>query len=885
MTVGQGWRLPLRLARREAGRHRGRSLLVVMMIALPVLGVTAADVLLRTSDVDSAESLDRRLGAAEARVTADAAGAVLQAPDPDVYLTWTGAQLDQPVTATELSSLLGGARLVPQRTGTAVVRTAKGTVTAEVLEVDLADPVTAGVARLSTGRLPGADGEVVVNAALAAKGYGVGDTLDLSTSEEADPVVVGIAEAAVARRSPVAMGPVGSLLTLSDAGPQTWLVAGDPVSWTQVRELNALGASVLSRAVVLDPPPLPPQIAQMMGQPRSAALAVVLLIVAMALIEVVLLAGPAFAVGARQQSRNLALLVAAGGTPRQSRRVVLAGAVVLGGVASLAGVALGIVVARALLPVVQRYSDTWFGPFEVPWWHLLGIAAFGLVSALGAALVPAWIASRQDVVAVLAGRRGDGKASLRSPILGLVLLGAGIAGSAYGVTRSGSGELAIAASAIVSVLGMILLVPVVLTALARLSTGLPLVLRYAMRDAVRHRTRTVPAVAAVAATVAGVVALGIGTQSDAAQARAEYVPTLSEGVGSLQWYDDRADWTAARRLLERELPGAEVTTVSGVRAGMPGSVGYTDLRIRPTEGAQLLDSWGSPLGSDLLVASSLPVGLREVPDEQRAEAQRTLAAGGMVAFSNLDVSGAQELRLRVRPYDADGSPGGPTMRSRVDALVVPTAYRYSGPQAVISPELAASLDLRVAPVSLSVDGRAITEAEEENVVEALGGLTENGSFTVERGYPTDDAMVVVQLVLAGLGAVLMLGGTLTATFLALSDARPDLATLSAVGAAPRTRRGVAAAYATVVGVVGALLGAAVGFIPGIAVTYPLTVTPAGTAIGYGSGSITASDIATGPYLDIPWLLILGLVVALPLLTAAVVGLSTRSRLPLVARLD
>ena len=77
-------------------------------------------------------------------------------------------------------------------------------------------------------------------------------------------------------------------------------------------------------------------------------------------------------------------------------------------------------------------------------------------------------------------------------------------------------------------------------------------------------------------------------------------------------------------------------------------------------------------------------------------------------------------------------------------------------------------------------------------------------------------------ILFGLAAVLMLGGTLTATFLALSDARPDLATLSAVGASPRTRRGVAAAYAVSVGVVGAVLGAAVGFVPGIAISYPLT---------------------------------------------------------------
>ena len=136
---------------------------------------------------------------------------------------------------------------------------------------------------------------------------------------------------------------------------------------------------------------------------------------------------------------------------------------------------------------------------------------------------------------------------------------------------------------------------------------------------------------------------------------------------------------------------------------------------------------------------------------------------------------------------------------------------------------------------------------------------------------------MVQLVLAALGGVLMLGGTLTATFLALSDARPDLATLAAVGAAPRTRRGIAASYALVVGFVGALLGAVVGFIPGIAITWPLTYIP-GDQLG-------SSGEASGPYLDVPWLLVLGLVVALPLVTAAVVGLTARSRLPLVTRLD
>ena len=128
----------------------------------------------------------------------------------------------------------------------------------------------------------------------------------------------------------------------------------------------------------------------------------------------------------------------------------------------------------------------------------------------------------------------------------------------------------------------------------------------------------------------------------------------------------------------------------------------------------------------------------------------------------------------------------------------------------------------------------------------------------------------------------MLGGTLTATFLALSDARPDFATMGAVGADPRTRRSVAAAYAGTIGLVGAVLGAAVGFVPGIAVTFPLTGSSwAGPDAHDRSTALPLPD----HFLDVPWLLVLGLVVVLPLVTAAVVGLTSRSRLPMVSRLS
>ena len=84
MNPLNAWRLPLRLARRDALRHRGRSVLVLVMIALPVLAVTAADVLIQTSTVSGVESVDRRMGSAQALVTVtDGIGVVQQAPDPD----------------------------------------------------------------------------------------------------------------------------------------------------------------------------------------------------------------------------------------------------------------------------------------------------------------------------------------------------------------------------------------------------------------------------------------------------------------------------------------------------------------------------------------------------------------------------------------------------------------------------------------------------------------------------------------------------------------------------------------------------------------------------------------------------------------------------------
>ena len=578
-SVG-AWRLPLRLAWREARRAPVRSALVLVMIALPVLAVTWP-----TPSTPRPGSTASRggapAGAAEARVQLGPTSPVLQLPDPDLGSYQPGADgSEEPVTLARVRRVLGEVPAVEVSRRPVGYVTDAGVGEAELLRTDLTAPLTAGLVELSAGRWPQTSREVVVNAALLERGPALDEVLTLDDGSTLQ--IVGAAESATTSSRPMVFGQLGAVAPHDDGVPRSYLFGGDPVSWAQVEELNAIGATVLSRAVLADPPPtsaLAPEVRLLLAGSDEAALTVLVLVVVMVLIEVVLLAGPAFAVGARRQARTLALMAAAGGSPGDARRVVLGSGVVLGLLGSASGVALGLVVARLLLPVFQGLSDARFGPFDVNALHLLAVTGFGLLSALLAAAVPAFTAARQDVVAVLGGRRGDTRTSRRSPVLGLVLVGAGVAGAAYGARGVARGELFIAGSAIVLVLGMVLVVPVVVVAVAALARRLPLSLRFAARDAARHRTRTVPAVAAVAATVAGVVALGIATSSDEAQNVASYAPRAPLGTG----YLTHDEW--------RRRTSTPIGPCSSASCRGPRSMTWSAYRWRARPGGRRTSTW------------------------------------------------------------------------------------------------------------------------------------------------------------------------------------------------------------------------------------------------------------------------------------------------------
>ena len=126
------------------------------MIALPVLGVTAADVVLQTSQLSGAESLDRRLGAADARVSFQAGVArVRRSFDPDDASSGDGGRTRRCVRGLAESPALG--RAVHGVRGSAAT-SASSTDTASLMrrpEVELTDPLADGLFDVTGSRAGG----------------------------------------------------------------------------------------------------------------------------------------------------------------------------------------------------------------------------------------------------------------------------------------------------------------------------------------------------------------------------------------------------------------------------------------------------------------------------------------------------------------------------------------------------------------------------------------------------------------------------------------------------------------------------------------------------------------------------------------------------------
>jgi hypothetical protein len=291
------WRLALRIARRDALRHRGRTLLVLAMVGLPVLAVVGADTWFRTAELSPVEQTEIGLGAADARIIGEAREQIYV--DPVSGATWrTGAEsADPPWTAAEVADALpDGARIVETVEGRLTYRTRAGRADVVAVARDSDDPMLQGTLEVEDGRFPEKDGEVAISRVVADRGYVIGDTLDL-TRDDVPSRVVGVVRTPPGSTEPFVVLPRSDADLLYNPVPRYLVTVPGGLDWPAVQALNEQGLNVLSREVALDPPPpaawLPPDEPADIFATNSATQAVMALVVASVVLEVVLLAGPA----------------------------------------------------------------------------------------------------------------------------------------------------------------------------------------------------------------------------------------------------------------------------------------------------------------------------------------------------------------------------------------------------------------------------------------------------------------------------------------------------------------------------------------------------------------------------------------------------------------
>ena len=223
-----------------------------------------------------------------------------------------------------------------------------------------------------------------------------------------------------------------------------------------------------------------------------------------------------FSVMAQRRLRALGMLGAIGATERNLRLVMIAGGLVVGVAAALAGAVLGLAAWIAYAPTVQRDTGHAVDAANLPWWAFaIGIVLAIATSAL-ASRRPAKTMAAVPVVTALSGRPAPPKAVHRSALPGVIVFAVGLAclasaGGLNGVAGGNGGQghaLFLLGGLVITIIGVCLLAPLAISVLAAgAGPRLPVAIRIALRDLVRYRARSGAALAAT--TFAVFLAMGI----------------------------------------------------------------------------------------------------------------------------------------------------------------------------------------------------------------------------------------------------------------------------------------------------------------------------------------------------------------------------------------
>ncbi len=747
------------------------------------------------------------------------------------------------------------------------------------------NPVTGPLLTLIDGRWPGGDDEIAVtDGGIVAPLGGAGPTTEIESTTVGEQVDV----------AGVGYTVVGIIENPTDLTDEFILVA----DMDAARQRFEIPAEAAANEFLIDAPPRSVTIPAGSGRvslssrssvvdARTGAALAVNGITAIAMVEVALLAGAGFAVLARRRSRQYGLLAAAGASPSQLRTAATVGGTIVGVVGAAVGIIIGLGLALVITPSLESSVDHRIG-FDLfspgVWWAVLPTFAMATVAASVAARWPARPLSRQPVAHLLAALRPQPAPVGRATAAGLVMTATGAGAITYGFTTLST--LPAVIGIVAAPVGLLLLSPLLVRAIGRWSTAMPMPIRLGGRAVARHNRRSAAVVAALAIAL-GIPAAAVvvtasldgydltkapnlsersaivwqpGTEQPIPHIPASLVPTSPEGADP-----DDSPQTAAAADVEQRLSAAMPTA----------SVTPIKVAVQP-DGPREQENFDR-IGS---VSSIIPVFGLEPGDD-------SCLSCDVYAFGEFDENGDEVLYIGTESWiatpellaaaDIPDPPDGIAVVSRSSEIVLAT--NENGPlfldedQVRIEPAIPA--DTSFAPVLITeetVNERELmavtigwwitgedplTPEDHDNIAAASG----QSLFAEFRDEPQPRSTTRTVAVAAGL--IAGLGIALAAVSLFGGESADDLRILESIGADPGTARRMSAAVALALAACGAVIAVLIGY---------LALLP----------MLTIEDIDF-PFV-VPWPGLLALLILFPLLAAGAAMLTGPERASLTRSL-
>jgi putative ABC transport system permease protein len=894
-------RATVRLSWALVRRSEARSALIALLVAVPVCAGVFVATMTRTAQLSPAQAAPRYLGQADAIAQVSEylhldprTSAVGMGPSPSgdqkQTLEVTSSRPQRNSTSVDLPSLLpAGARAIPfgwQRNSS--VSTGSRTTEAAIILADLGDPMARGIYDIEAGTAPRARTDVAVTTALAHQlRLHPGSTI---TIDGGAFHVTAVVRKPSGLKSHAVVGPEGSVGRLGEfhapygVPNPSWLITFPRHAAPDLHDQLAADGVIYETRTQWEHPTgeAGARLDDFGGRADRQDLLIRITIAVFGALEVLLLAGTAFAVGARREIEQLGVLRAVGGDQGDVRRAVLGQGIVLGFIGSVVGAAAGIAAVPLAQSTIESVTARALGPLDVPVRTLLlGILA-GSVAAVVAAALPARYAGRLPVLTMLRHEFPTTPRAVRMPrwaiaacVLGVSLVAFAAVkfhnssrhlvsqqGSPDGTIRNFYGPqnhqtlwtVLISVGAALLVAGLARICPTLLAQVGRLAPRLPFILRLPVRDVGRQRHRTAPATAAIATVIGGaVLVLFVASSSDLRDQRS-YVPNFPTGTVSVESRGHPELLNSFTRTVADALHAPAAGTAAYVTGKSPAVYVGAQPPACPAGPEDLMDRCDS--GVPIVTADASWVDA--VVGHHVSKAADMLAHGGVVAFSS---NIADHGHVTIAAYSlSEGDSGTPvtTPIAQLPALVLPAVPATQRvPSVVMTPATATAHHWGAQPAwGIVRPAKPPSSGELAKIRHSLG---DRATLRAEHGYQTNYGTLVLALIAAA--ALVLFAGTGITVALTMAESRNDMSILRAVGASHGRRRLYAMGQAGVVGTVGAILGLALG-------------TAVGLALQFGSADYPVSFPARWLALTVA----VGVVVAV-----AFAGVLTRSKTPLPRR--